>query len=84
MTGTVSYVHTEDATVEVITGIHLALRVVAFRIIADTQIEKAGESVAIEELGPGDVVRIDYRATPEGNIADAIRVIAPPEEGGAR
>lgn len=83
MTGTVSNVHTEDATVQVITGIHLALRVVTFRVVADTRIQRAGESIAVEQLAPGDVVRIDYRATAEGNVADAISVVAVPEEGGA-
>lgn len=84
MTGTVSYVHVEDATVQVITGIQLALRVVTVKVIADTRIEKAGESVDMEQLAPGDIVRIDYRATPEGNVADAIRVVTPSAEGGAR
>jgi hypothetical protein len=84
LTGTVSYVHVEDATVHVITGVQFALRVVTVKVVADTRIEKAGESVAMEELAPGDVVRIDYRATPEGNVADAIRVVSPSAEGGAR
>lgn len=84
LTGTVSYVHVDDETVHVITGVHLALRVIVFHVIGDTRIEKAGESVAIDDLTPGDIVRIDFRATPEGNVADAIRVVAPPAEGGAR
>lgn len=83
LTGTVSYVHVEDATVHVITGVQFALRVVEVRVIADTRIEKAGEAVAMEELVPGDIVQIDYRATPEGDVADAIRVVSPSPEGGA-
>lgn len=84
LTGTVSYVHAEDATVHVITGVQLALRVVSFRLVADARIEKAGVTIAMEELAPGDVVRIDYRATPEGNLADEIQVVVPPAEGGAQ
>lgn len=83
-TGTVSDVHADDATIEVITGVQFALRVLAFRVVEETRIQRSGGTIALEQLAPGDIVRVDYRATPEGNVANSIQVVAVPDEGGAR
>jgi hypothetical protein len=59
-------------TMDVITGTSFALRLAVFRIHRDTEVVIRGEPAALSDLAPGRVVRIEYRRTPEGNVADRI------------
>jgi hypothetical protein len=59
-------------TMDVITGVSFALRLVAFRVHDDTEVMVRGERAALTDLAAGKVVRIEYRRTPQGNVADRI------------
>jgi hypothetical protein len=59
-------------TMDVITGVSFALRLVVFRVHDDTEVIVRGEQAALTDLAAGKVVRIEYRRTPQGNVADRI------------
>jgi hypothetical protein len=63
----------DGRTMDVITGLSFALRVVTFQVDEDTEVViRGGERGELADLAPGKVVRIQYRKTPQGNQADRI------------
>jgi hypothetical protein len=74
--GTVRVVQPGASSLELITGVGFALRLVQMRTVAATRIEKAGVAIALAALKPGDVVRADCRRTSLGLVADRIVEIA--------
>ncbi len=82
LTATVRYVHPERGGIDVIRGFHLALQLQYFLVTDDTRIERQERAVEMEDLQPGDLVRIDYRETEGGWVADTIAVLRRGEEGG--
>lgn len=62
-------------TMEVITGVSFALREITFRILDDTEIRIGDRSAVLADMRAGMVVRIEYRVTPQGNLADRIDVV---------
>ncbi|NIP57968.1 MAG: hypothetical protein GWM92_02790 [Gemmatimonadetes bacterium] len=79
--GTVRAVE-EGAGVEVITGFHLALRVVYVRVDGETRVTAADRPVALAELEPGQVVRIRLREGVEGPVAATIEAVRPGDAPG--
>jgi hypothetical protein len=65
----------EAGTMDVITGLSFALRVVTFQVDEDTEVVIRGERRELADLAPGKVVRIQYRRTPQGNQADRIEEV---------
>jgi len=63
---------------DVITGLSFALRVSTFRVDESTEVVIRGERAELVDLGPGRVVRIQYRRTPQGNLADRIEEVWTP------
>lgn len=84
LVATVRNVHAEPGGIDVIVGVQLALHLEYYRVTESTRIERAGETVALEDLAPGDLVRIQFHEGPEGRIADSIEVVRPPMRGRAR
>ena len=78
LTATCHAVDARGRTLEVVTGVGLAFRQVRFVVEAGCRITSAGSTLTLEELDPGEVVRILYRSTGEGNVAEAI-VLLPVE-----
>ena len=70
--GTVHTVQPRAGSLELITGVGFALRLVQMRAVAATRIEKAGVAIALADLKPGDMVRADCRRTTMGLVADRI------------
>src|SRR2546425_10826185 len=70
--GTVHTVQPRAGSLELITGVGFALRLVPKRAVAATRVEKAGVAVALADLKPGDIVRADCRRTSPGLVADRI------------
>lgn len=70
--GAVRAVDTRARTLEVTTGVGLALRVVRMRVPAETPITERGGALAFPALKPGDVVRVAFGARPEGFVAYTI------------
>jgi hypothetical protein len=68
-------VHTVQAgSVDLITGVGLALRLVHMRTLPTTVVASEGAPVALSDLKRGDVVRADCRLTDTGLIADRIEI----------
>jgi len=75
--GTVQAVQPRGNSLDVVTGVGYALRLVHMRALPATLIRKSGAHAELRQLVPGDVVRAACRATPTGLIADTIETIQP-------
>jgi hypothetical protein len=65
----------DAGTMDVITGLSFALRVMTFQVDETTEIVIRGERAELADLRQGKVVRIQYRKTPQGNLADRIEEV---------
>lgn len=83
LTGTVRSVD-EGVGVEIVTGFHLALRVVHVRVDSGTRVTAADRPAELGELEPGQVVRILLREGVEGPVAETIETVRPGNGGGLR
>ncbi len=72
LTATCRSMDLRAGTMDVITGVSFALRLVAFRVHEATEVVIRGQPAALTDLESGRVVRIEYRRTPQGNVADRI------------
>jgi hypothetical protein len=72
VSATVGSVDTEERMLKLMTGVGHALRTVWIRVPPASRITIAGTSGGLAELRRGDVVRVGYRRTPEGNVATSI------------
>jgi len=72
--GTVHAVQLKTRTVDVITGVGYALRIVQMRALPTTLITSEGAAVGLADLAPGDVVRMDCRRTDAGLVVDKIEI----------
>ncbi len=61
LVATVHKVDTLTLTMEVITGVGLAVRMVRFAVAPDCQIAVAGAPAPLQAVDPGHVVRVRYR-----------------------
>ena len=82
LTATVRAVDAQGRTLQVVTGVGLALRVVKFSWNEETQVKVAGTPAAASALKPGDVVRVDYTRSESGNLAKTIETPPARTEGG--
>ena len=67
--GAVRAVDVRGRTIEVTTGVGMALRVVRLRVPADTRITAAGAPLAFALLKPGDIIRVSFGSRPGGSVA---------------
>lgn len=72
----------EGAGVEVVTGFHLALRVVYVRVDAETRVTAVDRPAELADLEPGQVVRIRLREGVEGPVAATIEAVRPGDGSG--
>jgi len=72
----------EGAGVEVITGFHLALRVVYVRVDAETRVTAEDRPAELVDLEAGQVVRIRLREGVEGPVAATIEAVRPGDRSG--
>ncbi len=70
--GTVHVVELHLSSVEIITGVGFALRLVQMHAVAATRIDSAGVTLRLRDLQPGDIVRAECRLTKSGLVADRI------------
>jgi hypothetical protein len=75
--GTVQTVRSDPGTVDVITGVGEALRMVHMNVVSTTTIEAAGRRLTLGELKPGDVIHAECRLTAQGMVADKIERVPP-------
>jgi hypothetical protein len=84
LTATVRSVDAPGRTLEVVTGVGLALRVVRLAWKDTTTVKAASAGVRITQLKPGDFVHVEYAKTSEGNIVKTIELLPRPGAEGAR
>ena len=70
--GTVHAVHA--GSVELVTGVGYALRLVHLRMQPTTHISGEGGPIAPDDVRPGDVMRADCRLTADGIVAERIEL----------
>jgi hypothetical protein len=70
--GTVHAVAPRQSSLELITGVGFALRLVQLHAVAATRIDSAGVALPLADLKPGAVVRAACRRTNLGLVADHI------------
>ena len=75
MAATVRSVDTKQGTLDVITGVGLALRVIRFRVDKHCQIKVRGEAAKLTDLRPGEVVRLQYRKIDDRRMVQTIETL---------
>jgi type IV secretory pathway ATPase VirB11/archaellum biosynthesis ATPase len=75
VTGAIRVVNNRTRTLEVTTGVGMALRAVKLQLAADTRITAEGAALPADSLKAGDIVRISYGARPGGFVAYTIERI---------
>ena len=73
--GTVHTVRSEPGSLDLITGVGPALRMIHMTVPPSASLEAAGKRVALTDLKPGDVIHAECRLTAQGMVAEAIRVL---------
>lgn len=71
--GTVQAVQPQTTSLDVITGVGFALRLIHIRTMPATSITTAGAMLAFGEVKPGDIVRVKCRMTDAGLVADTLQ-----------
>jgi len=79
--GMVRRVDAPAGTFDVITGVSTALWLVPLRAGTAAYISADGSSLALADLRPGDIVRVQYRATPQGNVCDKVERVGRMDNG---
>ena len=75
LTGTCKAYDYTARTLDVVAGVSFALREVTFRLHDKTEITAQGRRAQLADLQANTVLRIEYRVTPEGNLADKITLV---------
>ncbi len=79
--GMVRRVDAPAGTFDVITGVSAALWVVPLRAGTAAYISADGTALTLADLRPGDIVRVLYRATPQGNVCESVQRVGKMESG---
>jgi hypothetical protein len=84
LTATVRSVDAQRQTLEVVTGVGYALRVVKLSWKAAPTVKAAAAGTGMAQLKPGDLVRVEYGKAPEGNVVRTIELLPRPSPEAAR
>jgi methenyltetrahydromethanopterin cyclohydrolase len=84
LTATVRSVDAQARTLEVVTGVGHALRVVKFAFDERTEVKSAAGTASLAQLKPGDLIRVGYTKDAGVNTAKTIEVLPRPDARGAR
>jgi transcription elongation GreA/GreB family factor len=84
LTATVRAVDAQARTLELVTGVGYALRVVKVTFADRVEMRTPSGPADLARLKAGDRVRVEYTKGVDANKATAIEVLPPPETGGAR
>ena len=81
LTATVQSIDAQARTLQVVTGVGYALRVVKISWKEAPTVKAAAAGTGMAQLKPGDLVRVEYTKAPEGNVVKTIELLpssAPP------
>lgn len=84
LTATVQSVDAQARTLQLVTGVGHALRVVKLSWEATPPTVKAAAGAGMAQLKAGDLVRVEYAKGPEGNVVRTIEVLPSPAPAGLR
>jgi DNA-binding transcriptional LysR family regulator len=84
LTGTVQSVDARARTIEVVTGVGYALRVVKLAWEATVTLKAAAAGAGMAQLKPGDVIRVEYAKAPDRNAVRTIELLPSPAPQGVR
>ena len=76
--GTIQAVQPKPGSLDLITGVGMALRLVHMRTTSGTRIASGTASLALGDLKPGTVIRAECHPTDQGLVADRIEKVAMP------
>ncbi len=74
---------TEANRFDLITGMAEALRVEWFRVDGDSEILIDGRAGRLSDIRAGTVLRVRYRNTPTGYLAERVETVSPEPRGDA-
>ena len=78
LTATVQSVDAQARTLQVVTGVGYALRVVKLSWKEAPTVKAAATGAGMAQLKPGELVRIEYARAPEGNVVKTIEILPRP------
>ena len=78
LTATVQSVDAPARTLQVVTGVGYALRVVKLSWKEAPTMKAAAAGAGMSQLKPGDLVRVEYAKAPEGNVVKTIELLPSP------
>lgn len=78
LTATVQSIDAQARTLEVVTGVGYALRVVKLSWKAAPTVKAAAAGAGMSQIKPGDLVRVEYAKAPEGNVVRTIELLPSP------
>ncbi len=84
LVATVRDVDEQEQTFDVVTGTGLALRVEDFYVNSSSLLMGRGEKQDLAYLKSGDLVRVQYRDTEDGQWAERVEVLDVLDEGDGR
>jgi len=76
--GTIQAVQPKPGSLDLITGVGMALRLVHMRTTSGTRIASGTASLALGDLKPGTVIRAECHPTDQGLVADRIEKVGTP------
>jgi hypothetical protein len=83
LVGTVRSVDYQTSTVELLTGVGLAIRVERVHVEPNVPVTIGGQARPLADLRRGQVLRVEYRETAAGRVVTSLEVVQPPGPGGA-
>jgi hypothetical protein len=78
LTATVQSIDAQAGTLEVVTGVGYALRVLKLSWKAAPTVKAAASGAGLSQVKPGDLVRVQYAKTTQGNVLSTIELLPPP------
>ena len=84
LTATVQSIDAQARTLEVVTGVGYALRVVKLSWKEAPTVKAAATGAGMAQLKPGDLVRVEYGKAPDGNVVKTVEILPRPVPQGAR
>jgi len=84
LTATVQSIDVQSRTLQVVTGVGHALRVVKISWKEAPTVKAAAAGAGKAQLKPGDLVRVEFTKAPEGNVVRTIELLPNPEPQSVR
>ena len=78
LTATVQSIDAQARTLQVVTGVGYALRVVRISWKEAPTVKAAAAGTGMAQLKPGDLVRVEYAKASEGNVVKTIELLPSP------